>query len=352
MENPQSNISWCGRSNGRTMGQFMNYVNVKVADLKHPNFIGAEPIDRATWLCLLAYCCEQENGGVIQDCRGWNDRLWIQACGVTAEEVGRECALWRWDGDSLVVWAYPVEQEQETQRIRKIRKEAGQASGKARKQRSLEQYRTHVEHMFKQNEQRVEQVFEQNNDFVERKEKKDKIKKDKEKKDKETDALAHSEAKSELDLQDAPLSADKKALSFVSVPSWDEIQAFCERWPGEPSTGIPPQIPLAIAAAWIGWYNGKREKPADWQQSLVCWYRRSFIESRQATINLPKGALSAADKIGMRKDLERIERRIDEIRDKAHHYATGIELTEEQKDEIRRLQARRKEIMDALGMVA
>jgi hypothetical protein len=337
------------------MGQFMNYVNVKVADLKHPNFIGSEPVDRATWLCLLAYCCALENGGIIKDCRAWKSRMWEQLCGVTAEEVSRQCALWRWDGDSLVVWAYPIEQEQETQRIRQIRREAGQASGKARKQRSLEQYRTHVEHMFKQNEQRVEQVFEQNNDFVERKEKKDKIKKDKEKKDKENaDALPHSEAKSELDLQDSPLSADRKALSlsFSHVPSWEEIVAYCDQWPGDPATGIPPKIPIAIAAAWGGWYNGKQEKPADWRQSLVYWYRRSFIESRQAKINVLQGELSTAEKIAMRKDLERIERRIDEIRDKAPRDAFGVELTEAQADEIRRLQARRKEIMDALGMMA
>jgi hypothetical protein len=274
--------------------------------------------------------------------------MWEQLCGVTAEEVSRQCALWRWDGDSLVVWAYPIEQEQEVQRIRSLGKMAGLASAAKRKQGSFDRTPNRAVDLTVDHE--VDQMV---NHTGQRKEKKRKEMKRNEKKAKENaDALAQKEANSELDLQNPPVSADKKALSFVSVPSWEEITAFCEQWPGDPATGIPPKIPLGTAAAWGGWYNGKQEKPADWRQSLVYWYRRSFIESRQAKINVLQGELSTAEKIAMRKDLERIERRIDEIRDKAPRDAFGVELTEAQADEIRRLQAKRKEIMDTLGMVA
>jgi len=54
----------------------MRWLNIEIANLRSPAFVGAEPVERATWLSLLAYCSDQENGGVIKGCREWKDRQW------------------------------------------------------------------------------------------------------------------------------------------------------------------------------------------------------------------------------------------------------------------------------------
>ena len=47
----------------------MEFINIPTALFSSPEYIGAEPIQRATWISLLAWCCEQENGGLIEGCR-------------------------------------------------------------------------------------------------------------------------------------------------------------------------------------------------------------------------------------------------------------------------------------------
>lgn len=85
----------------------MEYLNVPTALFSSPEFIGSEPVERATWIALLAWCCEQENEGRIVSCRSWKDRRWMQTCGVMASEIGEGCDLYGWDGDDLVVFGYP-----------------------------------------------------------------------------------------------------------------------------------------------------------------------------------------------------------------------------------------------------
>lgn len=87
----------------------MIYMNIKTTFLRCPEYIGSEPVERATWLNLLAFCCEQENGGRIQDCKNWKCRQWQQTCGVTLDEVTARSPLFSWDGDDLVVIGYPQE---------------------------------------------------------------------------------------------------------------------------------------------------------------------------------------------------------------------------------------------------
>jgi hypothetical protein len=103
----------------------MNWLNIEIKTLRSPEYVGADPVQRATWLNLSAYCAEQENHGTIASCREWKDRRWQQTCGITQEEVTQDCDLWSWDGDSLVVWRYPVEKETEVQGKR----EAGRIGG-------------------------------------------------------------------------------------------------------------------------------------------------------------------------------------------------------------------------------
>jgi hypothetical protein len=102
----------------------MEWLNLHASMLDSEQFIGAEPVDRATWLCLLRYCAGQENAGIIRDCQQWGDRKWQQLARVTLLEVRRESALWEWQQNDLRVWAYPVDKEMEVQRLRRQSKEA------------------------------------------------------------------------------------------------------------------------------------------------------------------------------------------------------------------------------------
>jgi len=107
----------------------MNWLNLNVQTLDSENFLGSDPTDRATWLCLLRYCIGQENSGIISDCKEWADRKWQQLVRVTKKEAERACGLWEWDGESLVVWGYPSEKEDEV----KTNRANGSRGGRPRK---------------------------------------------------------------------------------------------------------------------------------------------------------------------------------------------------------------------------
>ena len=46
----------------------MNWLNLRTETLHAPNYIGSDPTRRATWLSLMLWCAQQENGGIIA---GW-----------------------------------------------------------------------------------------------------------------------------------------------------------------------------------------------------------------------------------------------------------------------------------------
>ncbi len=99
----------------------VQWININVATIDSEEFLGAGPVERGTWLCLMRYCVGQENGGTILKCGEWSDRKWQQVCGVTREEVRLPCKLWSWWGEgSLNVAFYPIETEQWCQRKRTI----------------------------------------------------------------------------------------------------------------------------------------------------------------------------------------------------------------------------------------
>lgn len=111
----------------------MNWLNLNIQTLDSENFLGSDPIDRATWLCLLRYCIGQENSGAIADCKSWADRKWQQLVRVTKKEAERSCDLWEWDGDMLIVWGYPDEKQSEVQRLRGMGKQKTEAKVAASK---------------------------------------------------------------------------------------------------------------------------------------------------------------------------------------------------------------------------
>jgi hypothetical protein len=108
----------------------MIWLNLKTTTLRSPEYAGSEPIQRATWLNLLAYCCEQENGGKIDGCGEWKDRQWQQTLGVTLAEVRQDCALWHWEDGALCVAFYPTDKQEEV----KAKRDAGKRGGSAKTQ--------------------------------------------------------------------------------------------------------------------------------------------------------------------------------------------------------------------------
>lgn len=105
----------------------MEWLNIHTSVMDSQEFIRSHPIDRATWLALQRYCVGQENGGRIVGCKPWGDRSWQQLCRVTLREVKRSTELWHWDGQDLVVFAYPIEQEALVQ----VRRESARVNGKS-----------------------------------------------------------------------------------------------------------------------------------------------------------------------------------------------------------------------------
>jgi hypothetical protein len=114
----------------------MIYLNLKTSTLRAPEYIGSEPTARATWLNLLCYSCEQENGGTIPGCASWKDRQWQQTAGVTLAEVREESPLWQWSGDDLAVSFYPADKEQEVRQRREAGRRGGMATSQAKTQAS------------------------------------------------------------------------------------------------------------------------------------------------------------------------------------------------------------------------
>lgn len=100
----------------------MNWLNIEIKTLRSHEYLGCEPIDRATWMALMTYCAVQENSGRMEDCAFWGERKWQQLVGVTKEEAERDCALWKWEGGHINVWGYPIEKEQEVKTKREMGK--------------------------------------------------------------------------------------------------------------------------------------------------------------------------------------------------------------------------------------
>jgi hypothetical protein len=114
----------------------MNYLNLHTDLLRSEDYLGAEPVERATWLNLMAWCATQENGGTIRNAADWTDRKWQQIVGVTLQEVTEQSGSLYWfdpDGN-LVVNHYPAEKEIEVKELRERGKRGGLARTQAKTQ--------------------------------------------------------------------------------------------------------------------------------------------------------------------------------------------------------------------------
>jgi hypothetical protein len=112
----------------------MNWINIHTDLLRSPEYIGAEPVERATWFALLAWCCSQENSGRIEGGASWSDRKWQQLCGVTRDEVHMPSELYRVDGDDIIVEHYPEDKEAEVRGKRTGGAKGGRAKTQAKTQ--------------------------------------------------------------------------------------------------------------------------------------------------------------------------------------------------------------------------
>ena len=108
----------------------MKYLSIDLSTLRSPEYIGSTPTERGTWLSVLGYCADQENGGRIVGAMTWKDRQWQQVCGVTLREVRSTTRLLLIEGDDVIVFDYPLYLEEE---IRK-RRVSGRVGGQARTQ--------------------------------------------------------------------------------------------------------------------------------------------------------------------------------------------------------------------------
>ena len=117
----------------------MNWLPISTLTRTAPEFIGSEPVQRATWLCLMLYCAEHETGGVIRDCASWGDRRWMQTIGATKAEILVECALYRFVGIDLVVWGYDPRYEDVIRAKRRGGQVGGTRSGISRLKESLKE---------------------------------------------------------------------------------------------------------------------------------------------------------------------------------------------------------------------
>lgn len=109
----------------------MNWLNIHTSTLRAPEFIGSGPIERATWLCVLGYSVEQENGGILRGAATWKDRQWQQTCGVTAREVKMAARLLIVDGEDIIVVFYPLEKEESVRHKREFASRGGKAKALA-----------------------------------------------------------------------------------------------------------------------------------------------------------------------------------------------------------------------------
>jgi hypothetical protein len=108
----------------------MEWLNIHTSFLDSEQFLGSDPIDRATWLCLMRYCVGQENCGEIPLAEEWGDRKWQQLVRVTLKEVRRKSPLWYWDTGSLIVWGYPEDKERIVRQKREIGRQNGLKGGR------------------------------------------------------------------------------------------------------------------------------------------------------------------------------------------------------------------------------
>jgi hypothetical protein len=230
----------------------MEWLNIHGSTLRSAAFIGAEPIDRATWLCLLAFCANQENAGRIANCDDWGDRRWQQVAGVTSKEVRRSSELWTWDGKDIVVEFYPTKKEAEI----RSKRQAGIDTANRR-------WGNHAGSSATNGATPQATLLDPTELYAEGKGREGKGK--------------EGEGKGELHPPGATPSPARGGASSV-VPTEDEVLAWARSWPGMPASGIPAGIPEAWILDWFAFRTRPGQSPiGDWKREAILRFRSDWL---------------------------------------------------------------------------
>lgn len=223
----------------------MDWLNIHRSTLSAEAFLGCEPVQRATWLCLLAYCADQENGGKIEGAEEWGDRKWQQVVRITKSEAHDTCPLWSWSDGVLIVWAYPVEKEEEVRRNRANGGKGGRPPKPANNQVVSSGLPSGLTETITQTEPSAPISAETERKGKERKEK------GKGKESYPSEVLAIYEA---YPRRDGPGSCSKQIAAALEIEPFDSLleatQAFCaavRRWDPDDQDQYTP-----MASTWFG----------------------------------------------------------------------------------------------------
>lgn len=268
----------------------MIYLNIQTATLRAPEYVGCDPTQRATWLNLLAYCCEQENGGRIEGCAPWKDRQWQQTLGITLSEVQQQCDLWTWDGEAVEIAFYPLEREQAV----RAKREAGKRGGKTRSEAKTQAARSNgAKHQPKQNPSTTE--AEPKQEPNKRKEKKRKDITTLDSRENVAAVAATSDEDWLAELQRNPAYASLNVLVEAN-----KMRAWCS------ANGKQP-----TRKRFINWLNRADRpiaaaiRPAEARKPLTAWEIRQAIEAAEKEISRLKGDPANSEPINAETPWER-----------------------------------------------
>jgi hypothetical protein len=105
----------------------MKTLNLNLNVFGSREYIASDNNARGTWIQLLGYCADCENGGRIAGAADFSDTLW-GLVGVTADAVNRANWLVTFDQGDAVVFGYPIDEE----RIFRAKRAGGKKSGLVR----------------------------------------------------------------------------------------------------------------------------------------------------------------------------------------------------------------------------
>lgn len=103
----------------------MNWINLRTELLRSHEFAVAKKGAIETWLRVLAYCCEQENGGVIRGSLAWSNEVWLRSMTLSKHEVIDAHPLIQEEGDGYRIVGYPQSKQAEIE----AKREAGRKGG-------------------------------------------------------------------------------------------------------------------------------------------------------------------------------------------------------------------------------
>lgn len=242
----------------------MNFLNIHTDLLRSADYLGTEPVERATWLNLMAWCASQENGGVIAGAVDWPDRKWQQVCGVTLEEVTEQTGTLYYfndDGD-LIVHHYPTEKELEVIAKRDGGRKGGGSTTDAKKKAVRENGRKGGRPPKNQTETKNLSLNQSSHPEETKAETK---RKGREGKDKGMERKGGERTREET----SPENQNLKVLKFPLPPSDSEfvLSALAEIFPNAPRTlSEAEEKDIAL------WLPDLADLSPDDAEALVCWF--------------------------------------------------------------------------------